>query len=107
MFDTTDLTDLEFLPDVVGYADTHTPFVRTFPQKTLFNVGSVGNPLDAPLAGWTVLEGNLDDPARGAWGVQIVRVPYDIERAIAGARESRFPEAEEWEAQLRSPSYRW
>ncbi len=106
MFESTDLTDPEFVPDVVGYADSHTPFVRTFSQRTLFNIGSVGNPLDTPLAAWTVLEGSIDDPAKSPWGVQIVRVPYDIERAIAGAREARFPEAEAWGRELTTPSYR-
>jgi protein phosphatase len=108
MFESTDLTDPEFLPDVVGYADTHTPFVRTFyQQKTLFNIGSVGNPLDTPLAAWAVLEGSTDDPAKSPWGVQIARVPYDIERAIAGAREAKFPEAESWGRELITPSYRY
>jgi protein phosphatase len=106
MFDTTDLTDPEFRPDVVGYADTHTPFVRTFPELTLFNSGSVGNPLDSTLAAWAEIEGNFDDPAPAPWGVRIVRVPYNIEKAIAGAREVRFPEAEDWGRQLKSPSYR-
>lgn len=33
MFENTDLTDANFQPDIVGYADTHTPFVRTFLKR--------------------------------------------------------------------------
>jgi len=106
MFDTTDRTDPGFVPDVVGYADIHTPFVRTLYQQTVFNVGSVGNPLDVPLAAWTVLEGMLDDPAPAPWGVQIVRVPYDIDRAIADARKACFPETDIWEHELTTARYR-
>ena len=106
MFETTDLTDRTFVPDIVGYADIHTPFVRTFRQKMLFNVGSVGNPLDVPLAAWVVLEGMLDDPAPAPWGVQIVRVPYDIERAIADAQAVDFPETEIWARELTTARYR-
>jgi predicted phosphodiesterase len=106
MFEPTGLTDATFVPDVVGYADIHTPFLRTFHQQTVFNIGSVGNPLDVPLAAWVVLEGTLDDPAPAPWGVQIVRVPYDIDRAIADAREAGFPEADIWERELVTARYR-
>jgi protein phosphatase len=107
MFATTDLTDPNFFPDVVGYADTHTPFLRTFPQQTLFNVGSVGNPLDCPLAAWMEIEGNVDDPNPAPWSARIVRVPYDIDQAIADAHAAMYPEAEDWGDQLRHPTYRW
>jgi predicted phosphodiesterase len=107
MFDTTDLTDPGFVPDVVAYADIHTPFVRTFHQGTLINIGSVGNPLDVPLAAWALLEGMLDDPTPAPWGVQIVRVPYDIDRAIADAREAGFPETDVWERELITARYRF
>lgn len=106
MFENTDLTDPAFVPTVVGYADIHTPYVRTFHHRTLFNVGSVGNALDTTLASYVVLEGVPDEPDVAAWGLQIVRVPYDVERAIADVREAGAPRAEAWAFELTTARYR-
>jgi protein phosphatase len=106
MFEPTELTDPSFVPQVVGYADIHTPFVRTFHQQTLFNVGSVGNPLDTTLAAFVVLEGVVDDPAPAPWGLEIVRVPYDIDRAIADAVTAGSPQQEAWRFELTTAIYR-
>lgn len=106
MFEPTELTDDTFAPDVVGYADIHTPFVRTFRDQTLFNVGSVGNPLDTTLACYVVLEGPLGDVSLVPWGLQTVRVPYDIERAVAEARAAGSPHANAWEFELTTARHR-
>jgi protein phosphatase len=74
MFDSTDFTGHGGEPDVVGYGDIHEAYIRTFETRTLFNVGSVGNPLDRPLACYAILEGFSDD-ARGPLAITLVRLP--------------------------------
>jgi protein phosphatase len=106
MFDSTDFTGDDFEPDVVGYGDIHTAFLRTFDQKILFNVGSVGNPLDLPLACYAVLEGEPHEFGPGPLGIDIVRIPYDIERAIREAAAEDMPELKEYASELRTARYR-
>jgi predicted phosphodiesterase len=48
MFSNTVFTGSVQNPDIVGYGDIHIPYVLSFEDRTLFNVGSVGNPLDMP-----------------------------------------------------------
>jgi protein phosphatase len=95
-------------PDVVGYGDIHATFARTLyrHQKTLFNSGSVGNPLDEPTAAYAILEGHLHSPTPAPFAVQIVRLPYDIERAITLAAEMEMPELEPYKMELRTAVYR-
>jgi protein phosphatase len=106
MFDNTDFTGEGSVPDIVGYGDIHIAYVRTLSLKCLFNAGSVGNPLDMPLATYVVLEGHYLDEAPGPWSVNIVRVPYDIERAIAQAAASGMPDLPEYIGELRTARYR-
>ncbi|MDF2962911.1 MAG: serine/threonine protein phosphatase, partial [Paenibacillus sp.] len=83
-------------PDVVGYGDIHVPFVQTVKNKhkqglILFNTGSVGAPYDGiPQASYSILEGN---PGHGdeSFGIQLVRVPYDVEKAVAIAEQLQLP----------------
>jgi hypothetical protein len=71
------------------HGNIHATFARTLyrHQKTLFNSGSGGNPLDEPTAAYAILEGQLHGPTPAPFAVQIVRLPYDIERAITLAAE--------------------
>src|SRR5690606_28762800 len=55
MFESTEFTGDGPLPDIVGYGDLHVAFSFSFARKTLFNAGSVGNPLDLPLASYAIL----------------------------------------------------
>jgi predicted phosphodiesterase len=104
MFENTEFTGYGSAPDVVGYADIHSAYVRTWRQRILFNVGSVGNPLDMTLACYAILEGDSGGP--GPLSVSIVRVPYDIERAIADAEAVAMPELEAYAKELRTAVYR-
>ncbi len=106
MFDTTDLTDPAFVPDVVGYGDIHTAYVRSFHRQMLFNAGSVGNPLDLRMATYAILEGEPGPGSGGSFGIQIARVPYDIERALADARRAGLPEYAAYEFELTTGRYR-
>jgi protein phosphatase len=105
MFDNTPETGEGPTPDVVAYGDIHTLYMWSLRHKTLVNVGSVGNPLDVPLATYAVLEASSDPP--GPVSVSLVRVPYDIERAIREAAEAGMPELEPYANELRTARYRY
>jgi len=106
MFDSTDFTGYGFAPDVVGYGDIHTAYLRSVHLKVLFNVGSVGNPLDQPLACYAILEGSPDDTMACPLAITLVRIPYDIERAIREAAAEDMPELEPYARELRTARYR-
>ncbi|MHA7134179.1 metallophosphoesterase family protein [Oerskovia turbata] len=106
MFATTDLTGPGPEPTMVGYGDIHDAYVEVHEGRTLFNVGSVGNPLDEPTPSYAILEGRLDDEAPGPFGLQLVRVPYDVEAEIEVARRLAMPTADVWAVELRTGVYR-
>jgi len=106
MFDNTDFTGHGPSPDIVGYGDVHTAYVKTFAHKCLFNAGSVGNPLDVPLASYAILEGRFDSAEPGPWTVSLARLPYDIEASIQQAEASGMPDLEHYINELRTARYR-
>jgi len=106
MFDNTEVTGHSTVPDIVGYGDIHEPYMRTFPMKTLFNVGSVGNPHDTPQASYAVLEGAYGSAIGAPLAIHVIRVPYDIERAIQDAIDCDMPSLEPYARELRTAQYR-
>lgn len=106
MFDSTDFTGYGFDPDVVGYGDIHTAYLRSLHHRVLFNVGSVGNPLDQPLACYATLEGSRETHVACPLSIAVVRVPYDIERAISEATAEDMPDLEPYASELRTARYR-
>lgn len=95
------------LPDVVGYGDIHQAYVQNFLGKTLFNCGSVGNPLEIPQAAYAILEGVLGVPEPMPFSLQLVRLPYDRELAIKQAEtEDGMPERDAYIDELRTAKYR-
>jgi protein phosphatase len=109
MFDNTEATGTppgDINPDVVGYGDIHNAYIQNFKGKTLFNVGSVGNPLEITQASYAILEGSYCNRSLGAFSVQLVRVPYDIELAIQQAKEVNMPLLEQYANELRTAVYR-
>jgi protein phosphatase len=93
-------------PDIVGYGDIHRAYIKSFQQQILFNAGSVGNPIDLTQAAYAILEGTLDSSAESPLAIQIVRVPYDIERAVRDAEQVDMPELDEYAKELRTARYR-
>jgi protein phosphatase len=139
-------------PDAIGYGDVHETFIHNYKTeeggKTLFNVGSAGNPLDIPEASYVIIEGRLDavwvprgrgnegaaekpnpDPTpwqrarrpgteagflntleaadrRGSFGIQFVRVSYDIELAVQQAKERGMPYPDPYICELYTAVYR-
>ncbi|MFI6425953.1 metallophosphoesterase family protein [Promicromonospora sp. NPDC050880] len=106
MFANTPMTGEGPAPSVVGYGDIHDAFVKVDHGRTLFNVGSVGNPLDEPVPSYAILEGVVDDPAPAPFGLQLVRVPYDVEAEIDAATRLGMPALRPYAVELRTAVYR-
>jgi diadenosine tetraphosphatase ApaH/serine/threonine PP2A family protein phosphatase len=106
MFANTEMTGNGEVPSIVGYGDIHATYVEVKSGRTLFNVGSVGNPLDEPVPSYVILEGVLDEPEPAPFGLQIVRVPYDVEAEIAAATSLGMPALEPYARELRTAVYR-
>lgn len=104
MFENTEMTGDGPVPDVVGYADIHDAYIESVDGRTLFNVGSVGNPLDEPTPSYVILEGGSS--AAVPFGVQFVRVPYDVEAEIAVAEAVAMPMRDVWAVELRTAVFR-
>ena len=74
--------------DVIAFGHTHKPWHRLVEGIHFVNTGSVGRPKDGHWqAGYVLL-----DVGGTATHVEHVRVPYDIERTIAGVRAAGLPE---------------
>jgi predicted phosphodiesterase len=80
--------------DVLAFGHTHTAWHREVKGSSgergvhFVNTGSVGRPKDGDWrAGYVLL-----DVGDGSVHVEIVRVEYDVERAIAGVRAAGLPE---------------
>lgn len=95
------------IPDVVGYGDIHAALVEPIhPQKTLFNAGSVGNSLDIPQAAYAILHGEYLSKEAAPFSIEIVRIPYDIEKEISIAKDMGMPNLEAYVLELREAKYR-
>ncbi|WP_207782522.1 metallophosphoesterase family protein [Phytoactinopolyspora limicola] len=106
MFATTEFTGDGPAPSVVGYGDIHHAYLEVSDGKTLFNVGSVGNPLDEPTASYVIMEGVRGGTLSDPFGVQFVRVPYDIEAEVSAATSLGMPALAEYAVELRTAVYR-
>jgi len=104
LFEATPTLNLE--ADVVGYGDIHGAHIDNFRGKTIFNVGSVGNPLDIIQASYGIIEGELDDRDERPLAISLVRVPYDIELASDQANSSDMPEKQEYINELKTAIFR-
>ncbi len=79
------LNALDDSSDIVGFADVHQPFCRMCETRMLFNTGSVGNPCDGvPQSSYAILRGHEGD-SLAPLSVELIRLPYDREKAIAAA----------------------
>ena len=91
-------------PDIVGYGHIHTPCIVRFKNKTIFNTGSVGIPIEmlnsnpddksnkfSTLASYIIVEGNYNSKDLSSISFNLVRVPYDIEKEIKDIEESDMP----------------
>lgn len=106
MFAATQATGVGPTPTVVGYGDIHATYLQVHHGRTLFNAGSVGNPLDEPTAAYVILEGVPDGDVDDPFGLQVVRVRYDVERELREAAALSNPEQDAYEIELRQAVYR-
>jgi diadenosine tetraphosphatase ApaH/serine/threonine PP2A family protein phosphatase len=81
---------------VVVCGHTHMQFDRTVLGIRVVNAGSVGMPFGEPGADWLLLGPD----------VQLRHTPYDLEKAAARIRDTRYPQAAEFAARnvLQPPS---
>jgi protein phosphatase len=111
LFDATPQVGLDApTPIAVGYGDIHTVLVRhlrSFPEVNpnvrgamVFNVGSVGNPLDQPIPSYAILHGTP------ALEVSFIRVPYDNALECRRAKDSGMPQLEEYLEETATGYYR-
>ena len=97
-------TENDPVPDVVGYGHIHTPCLVRFKNKTLFNPGSVGIPVEmmnsdiddisnkfSTLASYIIIEGDYNSKNLGEISFQFVRVPYNIEKELEDLKASDMP----------------
>jgi predicted phosphodiesterase len=92
--------------DVVGYGDIHSAHIDNFDGKTIFNTGSVGNPLDITQSSYAVIEGVYESKEPSPFVISIVRIPYDIKLAIKQAMETDMPDKEAYINELKTGIYR-
>jgi len=104
LFDYSDASKDKKAADVAIYADIHGAYMQIVSDgRLLLNIGSVGNPLDIKQASYAILDGEENDGA--SFGVQFIRVPYDIERAIMIAKEQHVPDLDGYISELRTAKY--
>lgn len=97
-------TDDDPEPDIVGYGHIHSPFVVRHKNKTLFNTGSVGIPVEmmnsdinnssnkfSTLASYIIIEGNYGNKNLGSISFNLIRLPYDIEKEVEDLKASDMP----------------
>lgn len=106
LFDSSQYCQQELQADVIGYGDIHNAYIQNFSGKSLFNVGSVGNPLEITQASYAILEGQYDCKEPSAISIQLIRVPYDIELSIKQAIDEDMPSLEAYILELRTARYR-
>ncbi len=97
------------VPDIVLYGDIHIQYMQKFFNKTLINVGSVGNVVEnvnhdenikdmseTTQAYYTILEGDFGKKQRSSFSIQFVRLPYDINKEIEIAKQNGSPSLENY-----------
>jgi len=100
-------TDKDPTPDIIGYGHLHTPNIYRFKNKTIFNTGSVGIPVEmsndnendptskfSTMASYIILEGEFDSKELSSISFTLVRLPYDIEKEIGYLENSDMPNKE-------------
>ncbi|MCL6457492.1 MAG: metallophosphatase family protein [Gorillibacterium sp.] len=106
LFEYSNLCKQQIVADIVGYGDIHNAYLQQIEGKTLFNVGSVGNPLDMTQASYCIIEGEYEGSSLAPVNLQFMRVPYDIELAIKQAIQAEMPLVEPYMKELRTARYR-
>ena len=107
MFENTDFLGLRYdskEPDIIGYGHIHTPLIVKYENKTIFNTGSVGIPVEmrntdefnaknkfSTVASYMILEGEYESTEHSNISFTQARVVYDIEKEIKDLEMSDMP----------------
>lgn len=107
------------IPDIVIYADIHKQYLEKIRNKTMINIGSVGNSLEISneidenddmseitQAHYCIIEGELNCKIKKSLSIQFVRVPYDINKELGQARKNNSPDYETYKRELLYAKYR-
>lgn len=105
LFDYGETSEIKKAADVAIYADIHSVYMQVLNGRYLLNTGSVGNPLDINRASYVIVEGEESSTDESSFNVQFVRVPYDIERAVAAAKELGVPDLDGYISELTTARY--
>lgn len=106
MFEPSENTVSDKVADIVIYGHLHAPFMNKMYNKTLINVGSVGNSfnvvrddekdsnvLETTNSNYLILDGDFGAKEYGAsLGYEFVRVPYNFEKEIEDIEKNIEPE---------------
>ena len=105
--DFLDKTNDSLIPDIIGYGHLHTPNIFRYKNKTIFNPGSVGIPIEmsnvnendpnnkfSTLASYIILEGTLNSKKLEPISFNLIRLPYDMTKEIEDLKNSNMPNAE-------------
>ena len=97
------LNEFDEEPDIIGYGHTHTPFIIRYKNKTIFNTGSVGIPVEmqiknendeknklSAIPSYMILEGEFGSQELGTISFTEVKVKYNIEEEIENIINSDF-----------------
>lgn len=100
-------TDKDPIPDIIGFGHIHTPFLVRYKNKTIFNPGSVGIPVEmhnndendesnkfSTVASYIILEGYYGKTELDSISFNSVRVPYDIKQEVEDLKKSDMPNKE-------------
>ena len=106
---------LDPVPDIVGYGHIHTPNLLRIRNKTIFNPGSVGMPIEmlndnyndetnkfSTLASYIILEGDYESKNLSSIDINLVRLPYNVEEEINLLEASSLPSKNKVIKELRS-----
>ncbi len=108
------------VPDIILYGDIHIQYMQKFFNKTLVNVGSVGNVVEflnhddtikdmreTLQAYYTILEGDYGEKEKKkSLSIQFVRIPYDIEKEIEIAKSKNSASVNNYILELTTGIYR-
>ena len=104
LFQYGEASEIRRQSDVAIYADIHSAYMQIIDKRMLINVGSVGNPLDITQASYVMLEGEESEEI-SSFGMEFLRVPYEIERAVSMAAKRGIPDLQGYISELRSAIY--
>ncbi len=118
MFEPSENTVSKEVADIVIYGHLHAPFMNKMYNKTLINVGSVGNSfnvvrddekdsdvLETTAIHYLILEGEYGAKEYGgSFSFEFVRVPYDIDKELEDLEQNIEPE--DYRKELKEGRYR-